>query len=55
MELAEWREKAFDTIKGELTVQFFSNNRNNGDKNGSNHGNRYGDSTEVKSVIQTNW
>ena len=42
MELTEWKEKALDTIKGELTP----NNRNNGSKSGNNHGNQYGDSTE---------
>ncbi len=86
MELTEWKEKALDTVKGELTlktldfcligaicflagicigmiaaplthgvtVQVFSNNRNNGSgngsKNGNNHGNQYGDFTEDENL-----
>ena len=37
MELTEWKEKALDTIKGELTP----NNRNNGSGNGSKSGNNH--------------
>ena len=48
MELTEWKEKALDTIKGELTPNNRNNGSGNGSKSGNNHGNQYGDSTEER-------